>query len=110
MACKGSGVRVPLAPPTCSCQVSLPHVEPSGGRSFSEGPMPSDDALTVRGAAPGEGAALPAAGRGAWAEPGAYAVAPGVHRIPLPLPGDSLRAVNVYAIEDDKRIVLVDSG
>lgn len=72
--------------------------------------MPSDDALTVRTAAPGAGVASPAAGRGAWAEPGVYPVAPGVHRIPLPLPGDSLRAVNVYAIEDDNRIVLVDSG
>jgi glyoxylase-like metal-dependent hydrolase (beta-lactamase superfamily II) len=72
--------------------------------------MPSDDALTVRAAAPGAGVSSSAAGRGAWAEPGVYPVAPGVHRIPLPLPGDSLRAVNVYAIEDDNRIVLVDSG
>jgi glyoxylase-like metal-dependent hydrolase (beta-lactamase superfamily II) len=72
--------------------------------------MPSDDALGVRSTAPDDGASLPAAGRGAWAEPGVYTVAPGVHRIPLPLPGDSLRAVNVYAIEDDTRIVLVDSG
>jgi glyoxylase-like metal-dependent hydrolase (beta-lactamase superfamily II) len=39
-----------------------------------------------------------------------YGVAPGVHRIPLPLPGDALRAVNVYAIEEGDRIVLVDSG
>src|ERR1700730_36409 len=89
---------------------TLPHVEPSGGRSFPEGPMPSDDVFTVRAEAPDPGAASPAAGRGAWAEPGVYPVAPGVHRIPLPLPGDSLRAVNVYAIEDDNRIVLVDSG
>jgi glyoxylase-like metal-dependent hydrolase (beta-lactamase superfamily II) len=50
------------------------------------------------------------AGRGAWAEPGVYPVAEGVHRIPLPLPGDALRAVNVYAIEEADRIVLVDSG
>jgi glyoxylase-like metal-dependent hydrolase (beta-lactamase superfamily II) len=50
------------------------------------------------------------AGRGAWAEPGVYTVAPGVHRIPLPLPGDALRAVNVYAIEEGDRIVLIDSG
>ena len=34
----------------------------------------------------------------------------GVHRIPLPLPGDGLRAVNVYAIEDGDALTLVDSG
>ena len=34
-----------------------------------------------------------------WTEPGLFTVAPGVHRIPLPLPNDGLRAVNVYAIE-----------
>src|ERR1039458_6302942 len=45
-----------------------------------------------------------------WERPGAYAVARGVHRIPLPLPNDGLRAVNVYAIEDGDRLVLVDLG
>jgi glyoxylase-like metal-dependent hydrolase (beta-lactamase superfamily II) len=45
-----------------------------------------------------------------WTEPGAYLVAPGVHRIPLPLPHDSLRAVNVYALQDPAGLVLVDSG
>jgi glyoxylase-like metal-dependent hydrolase (beta-lactamase superfamily II) len=45
-----------------------------------------------------------------WTEPGAFAVAPGVHRIPLPLPSDALRAVNVYAIEDGDTLVLIDSG
>lgn len=35
---------------------------------------------------------------------------PGVYRIPLPLPGDALRAVNVYAIEDGDTLVLIDSG
>lgn len=50
------------------------------------------------------------AGRGAWAEPGVYQVAPGVHRIPLPLPGDALRAINVYAIEENDHVVLIDSG
>ncbi|MBO0809198.1 MAG: MBL fold metallo-hydrolase, partial [Actinobacteria bacterium] len=48
--------------------------------------------------------------RHAWTEPGAFAVAPGVHRIPLPLPSDGLRAVNVYAIEDGDSLVLVDGG
>ena len=37
------------------------------------------------------------ADRHAWERPGAFEVAPGVHRIPLPLPGDALKAVNVYA-------------
>ena len=38
-----------------------------------------------------------------WEEPGAYPVSPGVFRIPLPLPGDSLRAVNVYAAAGRRR-------
>jgi glyoxylase-like metal-dependent hydrolase (beta-lactamase superfamily II) len=45
-----------------------------------------------------------------WMEEGAHLVAPGVHRIPLPLPTDGLRAVNVYAIEADSGLVLIDSG
>ncbi|HEY9473704.1 MAG TPA: MBL fold metallo-hydrolase [Mycobacteriales bacterium] len=45
-----------------------------------------------------------------WTEPGVFEVAPGVHRIPLPLPNDGLRAVNVYAIEDGPDLVLVDGG
>lgn len=46
----------------------------------------------------------------AWTEPGIYAVAPGVYRIPLPLPNDGLRAVNVYALTDGSDLVLIDSG
>ncbi|MGA8113542.1 MAG: MBL fold metallo-hydrolase [Actinocatenispora sp.] len=49
-------------------------------------------------------------GSGAWTEPGVYEVAPGVHRIPLPLPNDNLRAVNVYAVDSGDGLVLVDSG
>jgi glyoxylase-like metal-dependent hydrolase (beta-lactamase superfamily II) len=49
-------------------------------------------------------------GKHAWIEPGAYEVAPGVHRIPLPLPMDGLRAVNVYAVQDGDGLVLIDSG
>lgn len=45
-----------------------------------------------------------------WTEPGAFQVLPGVHRIPLPLPSDGLRAVNVYAIEDGDSAVMIDSG
>jgi glyoxylase-like metal-dependent hydrolase (beta-lactamase superfamily II) len=50
------------------------------------------------------------ADRHAWTEEGTHPVAPGVHRIPLPLPSDGLRAVNVYAIEDGSGLVLIDSG
>lgn len=50
------------------------------------------------------------ADRYAWIEEGAHSVAPGVHRIPLPLPSDGLRAVNVYAIEAAGGLVLIDSG
>jgi len=45
-----------------------------------------------------------------WTEPGAYPVANGVHRIPLPLPMDGLRAVNVYVIETDSGLTCVDGG
>ncbi len=45
-----------------------------------------------------------------WTSPGVFEVAPGVHRIPLPLPDDGLRAVNVYAVLDGDGVVLVDSG
>ncbi len=45
-----------------------------------------------------------------WTEPGVYPVAPGIHRIPLPLPTDGLRAVNIYAIDDGNGVVFVDSG
>ena len=45
-----------------------------------------------------------------WTDPGAYPVAPGGHRIPLPLPQDGLRAVNVYAVEDGDALLLVDGG
>ena len=45
-----------------------------------------------------------------WTEPGAHLVADGIHRIPLPLPTDGLRAVNVYAIETEEGLTLVDGG
>ncbi len=48
--------------------------------------------------------------RDAWLAAGAHPVAPGVHRIPLPLPSDGLRAVNVYAIEAESGLVLIDSS
>lgn len=37
-------------------------------------------------------------------------VAEGVHRIPLPLPNDGLRAVNVYVLETADGLVAVDGG
>jgi glyoxylase-like metal-dependent hydrolase (beta-lactamase superfamily II) len=46
-----------------------------------------------------------------WDSPGAIEVAEGVHRIPLPMPGDALRAVNVYAIRvSGSRLALLDTG
>jgi len=45
-----------------------------------------------------------------WTVQGAYPVADGVHRIPLPLPMDGLRAVNVYALETEEGLTLVDGG
>lgn len=45
-----------------------------------------------------------------WDRPGAYPVAPGIFRIPLPMPHDGLRAVNVYAIVSGPRVVLIDGG
>jgi glyoxylase-like metal-dependent hydrolase (beta-lactamase superfamily II) len=45
-----------------------------------------------------------------WTDPGAHPVADGIHRIPLPLPMDGLRAVNVYTIETEEGLTLVDGG
>jgi glyoxylase-like metal-dependent hydrolase (beta-lactamase superfamily II) len=47
---------------------------------------------------------------GDWTAPGVYEVSAGLYRIPLPLPQDGLRAVNVYAARDGEGLVLVDSG
>src|SRR5438309_5551869 len=57
-----------------------------------------------------EAAEAAEAERHSWERPGVSEVAPGIHRIPLPLPGDALKAVNVYAVEDGDRVVLVDGG
>lgn len=45
-----------------------------------------------------------------WTRTGVFEVAPHVYRIPLPLPHDGLKAVNVYALVEDDGVVLVDSG
>jgi glyoxylase-like metal-dependent hydrolase (beta-lactamase superfamily II) len=48
--------------------------------------------------------------RDSWTEPGTFEITPGVYRIPLPLPNDGLRAVNVYALVHGGDLVLIDSG
>ena len=45
-----------------------------------------------------------------WVEPGAHEEAPGVFRVPLPLPNDGLRAVNVYVLVDSDGLVCIDAG
>jgi glyoxylase-like metal-dependent hydrolase (beta-lactamase superfamily II) len=45
-----------------------------------------------------------------WSKEGAWKVAEGIHRIPLPLPMDGLKAVNVYVIETDDGLTLIDGG
>lgn len=45
-----------------------------------------------------------------WAERGVYEVVDGVFRIPLPMPGDGLVAVNVYLVQTAAGSVLVDTG
>ena len=48
--------------------------------------------------------------RNAWAEPGVEDLGGGLYRIPLPLPGDALTAVNVYAMTGDDGVDLIDAG
>lgn len=50
------------------------------------------------------------ADRDDWVKEGVYEVASGVYRIPLPLPSDGLRAVNVYVLTGAHGPVLIDSG
>jgi glyoxylase-like metal-dependent hydrolase (beta-lactamase superfamily II) len=56
------------------------------------------------------GDGVTSSGRGAWAEPAVDEVAPGVYRVPLPLPNDGLTAVNVYVLRGQGSVVLVDGG
>ena len=49
-------------------------------------------------------------GAGDWTRPGVYRCAPDVYRIPLPLPMDGLRAVNVYAVRHGAEITVIDAG
>jgi glyoxylase-like metal-dependent hydrolase (beta-lactamase superfamily II) len=48
--------------------------------------------------------------RHAWAATGVEDLGNGLYRIPLPLPGDALHAVNVYAIVGSDGVDLIDSG
>ncbi|MGP6177256.1 MBL fold metallo-hydrolase [Microbacterium sp. A196] len=45
-----------------------------------------------------------------WTAPGAWEIAPDLYRIPLAMPNNGLRAVNVYAFRDGNRVTIVDSG
>ncbi|HEY8534240.1 MAG TPA: MBL fold metallo-hydrolase [Micromonospora sp.] len=45
-----------------------------------------------------------------WQEPGIYDVAPGIVRIPLPIPDEGLKTVNVYLVEGDDGLTLIDAG
>ena len=45
-----------------------------------------------------------------WAEAGCTQVTDGVHRIPLQMPQDGLRAINVYALETPTGLALIDGG
>jgi glyoxylase-like metal-dependent hydrolase (beta-lactamase superfamily II) len=48
--------------------------------------------------------------RYAWTAGAFESLGDGVFRIPLPMPNDGLRAVNVYAIADGPRVTLIDGG
>lgn len=50
------------------------------------------------------------AGFGEWTRPAVERAAAGVYRVPLPLEGDALRAVNVYVLVHEARVTLIDSG
>lgn len=45
-----------------------------------------------------------------WTEPAVEEVVGGVWRIPVPLPGDGLRAVNAYAVAHGDQVAVVDAG
>jgi glyoxylase-like metal-dependent hydrolase (beta-lactamase superfamily II) len=45
-----------------------------------------------------------------WAAEGAWEVTEGIYRIPLPLPMDGLKAINVYVVQTDDGLTLIDGG
>lgn len=56
------------------------------------------------------GHAVQREGSEAWEHPGVYQVDTGVFRIPLPMPQDGLRAVNVYVLVGELGLTLIDAG
>jgi glyoxylase-like metal-dependent hydrolase (beta-lactamase superfamily II) len=47
---------------------------------------------------------------GDWTQPGIYQVARDVFRVPLPMPGDGLRAVNCYLVRGEGGLLVIDPG
>ena len=45
-----------------------------------------------------------------WSDEGVYPVSEGVYRVPLPLPMDALTAVNVYIVETEAGLTVIDGG
>jgi glyoxylase-like metal-dependent hydrolase (beta-lactamase superfamily II) len=45
-----------------------------------------------------------------WHQPGVFEVGGGIYRVPLPLTGDVLRAVNIYVIAEASEVTLIDAG
>ncbi len=45
-----------------------------------------------------------------WSAEGAWEVTDGIYRIPLPLPMDGLKAINVYVVQTDDGLTLIDGG
>ncbi len=45
-----------------------------------------------------------------WTEPGIEELGGGIFRVPLPLPNDGLRAVNVYVLTSTDGLLLIDGG
>ncbi|HWU21435.1 MAG TPA: MBL fold metallo-hydrolase [Nocardioides sp.] len=74
-----------------------------------EGDATPRPVTTSLSATPTNHAVSPDSGRH-WADEGAWPVAPGIHRIPLPLPSDVLKAVNVYVVETDRGLTMIDGG
>jgi glyoxylase-like metal-dependent hydrolase (beta-lactamase superfamily II) len=74
-----------------------------------EPPTTDEPRPTSFASTPTDHAVSPDSGRH-WAAEGAWKVADGIHRIPLPLPSDVLKAVNVYVLESDDGLTLVDGG
>jgi NADPH:quinone reductase-like Zn-dependent oxidoreductase/glyoxylase-like metal-dependent hydrolase (beta-lactamase superfamily II) len=75
----------------------------------AEPPRPAAAGAASLSATPTGHAISPDSGQH-WAAEGAWQVADGIHRIPLPLPSDVLKAVNVYVVEADDGLTLIDGG